>query len=418
QWKQVILLWVGREDVEKEGFIRALVEFEDGCGGFYQTICSVTANLLLSQKLENKNIDKNLLEKFKNEDLYYIRALPYHLVSAEMLAETYELMTDIDFIYFYNLTNKRNNYFLWSDHLFFLLSEGIFSARSLYLLGRLKPSLKKNTFIRYLSVYFRGKQQDNVINVVKSTIALQSIKDNNILFGIVFCLKIFWRNNTKRNPVESFGMESFDFDNAVCTVVRHCAENLPYPEFYQAWHHPPTTPHPEVTEQTQVGHNSTVDSLETQQIDICHQLQHLPMYCLNADILTDKTDPSEIAQTLCQLIWEEAFPDEDCPKEVTTPSKLGEHLKTLKLRQNLPNLPKLPKLPILITHCHPNTELIAFCRKLTSIVTIAFLTDEALEAPLEGFPPNQPNLISAIEAWLEQQFSFWPKTTRVHNRDW
>ncbi|MGL4500494.1 MAG: HEAT repeat domain-containing protein, partial [Planktothrix sp.] len=34
QWKQVILLWLGREDVgseEKEGFIRGLVEFEDGC---------------------------------------------------------------------------------------------------------------------------------------------------------------------------------------------------------------------------------------------------------------------------------------------------------------------------------------------------------------------------------------------------
>ncbi|WP_430541022.1 hypothetical protein [Roseofilum acuticapitatum] len=26
----------------------------------------------------------------------------------------------------------------------------------------------------------------------------------------------------------------------------------------------------------------------------------------------------------------------------------------------------------------------------------------ALEAPLKGFPPNQPNLISAIEAWLKE----------------
>ena len=38
QWKEVILLWLGREDVEKEGkeeFIKALVEFEDGCRDFY-----------------------------------------------------------------------------------------------------------------------------------------------------------------------------------------------------------------------------------------------------------------------------------------------------------------------------------------------------------------------------------------------
>jgi Predicted NTPase (NACHT family) len=38
QWKQVILLWLGRDDVEtgeKEGFIGKLVSFDDGCGNFY-----------------------------------------------------------------------------------------------------------------------------------------------------------------------------------------------------------------------------------------------------------------------------------------------------------------------------------------------------------------------------------------------
>ncbi|WP_287275309.1 MULTISPECIES: HEAT repeat domain-containing protein [unclassified Okeania] len=37
QWEQVILLWLGREDVEeeeKEGFIQALTKFRDGCGTF------------------------------------------------------------------------------------------------------------------------------------------------------------------------------------------------------------------------------------------------------------------------------------------------------------------------------------------------------------------------------------------------
>jgi predicted NACHT family NTPase len=39
QWKEVILLWLGREEVgkeEKEAFIEALVEFDDGCGEFYK----------------------------------------------------------------------------------------------------------------------------------------------------------------------------------------------------------------------------------------------------------------------------------------------------------------------------------------------------------------------------------------------
>jgi hypothetical protein len=39
QWKEVILLWLGREDVaeeEKEKFIKALVEFEEECKDFYE----------------------------------------------------------------------------------------------------------------------------------------------------------------------------------------------------------------------------------------------------------------------------------------------------------------------------------------------------------------------------------------------
>ncbi len=39
QWKEVILLWLGRKDVrkeKKEQFIQALVEFNDGCGDFYK----------------------------------------------------------------------------------------------------------------------------------------------------------------------------------------------------------------------------------------------------------------------------------------------------------------------------------------------------------------------------------------------
>lgn len=38
QWREVILLWLGRTDIsiaDKEAFVQALTEFEDGCGDFY-----------------------------------------------------------------------------------------------------------------------------------------------------------------------------------------------------------------------------------------------------------------------------------------------------------------------------------------------------------------------------------------------
>ena len=88
----------------------------------------------------------------------------------------------------------------------------------------------------------------------------------------------------------------------------NCAENLPYPEFYQAWHNPPTTPHPEVTEQTPHSGEQTFSSPLTWE-----SLQHLPLYCLNADLLADETHEREIALTLSELIWEITCPDEDPP---------------------------------------------------------------------------------------------------------
>ncbi|MBS0017468.1 MAG: hypothetical protein KFF72_14150 [Arthrospira sp. SH-MAG29] len=79
------------------------------------------------------------------------------------------------------------------------------------------------------------------------------------------------------------------------------------------------------------------------------------------------------------------------------PAELRCTVKQLQRRQLLPHR------ALLLTDCdRPTPELISFCAKLTGVIAIAFLTEEPLEAPLKGFPPNQPNLISAIETWLEE----------------
>ncbi|WP_430540863.1 hypothetical protein [Roseofilum halophilum] len=38
-------------------------------------------------------------------------------------------------------------------------------------------------------------------------------------------------------------------------------------------------------------------------------------------MLADETNPREIALTLCQLIWDEACPNEAYPQAVTKPSQ-------------------------------------------------------------------------------------------------
>jgi len=161
----------------------------------------------------------------------------------------------------------------------------------------------------------------------------------------------------------------------------HCAENLPYPDFYRAWHNPPTTPHPEITDQT--PHNSETTFAP---INLAQTLQNQPILILNAQPLAKETRESEIALTLSELIWDTTCPDQDPPKP-STPAELRRHLKQLQRRHLLPHR------ALLLTDCqHPTPALITFCEKLTGVIAVAFLTDEPLEAPLKGFPPNQPNL--------------------------
>ncbi len=206
--------------------------------------------------------------------------------------------------------------------------------------------------------------------------------------GVVSALKDCLSNEVYKS--------NFDRFDQCYKVVWDCAMKLPYPQFYQAWHHPTTIYHPETTEQIPVGNNSTVDNLDNQQIELSIKLQNLPIVCINADILATETREGEIAQILCRRIWKQAFPEQMYPR-VATPADLCYSIDQCKLTFNL------PKLNLLLTHCeHPTPEVIDFCYQLTDTLAIAWLTNEPLEAPLKGFPPHQANLLSAIQTWLEE----------------
>ncbi|QYX30194.1 NACHT domain-containing protein [Sphaerospermopsis torques-reginae] len=65
QWKEVILLWLGREDVEEEqkaAFIQALCSFQDGCGEFYQYRAFFLAAAGIDQFKECKLSDQIVAE--------------------------------------------------------------------------------------------------------------------------------------------------------------------------------------------------------------------------------------------------------------------------------------------------------------------------------------------------------------------
>ncbi|QDL10367.1 hypothetical protein DP114_22925 [Brasilonema sennae CENA114] len=67
QWREVILLWLGRIDVDnkqKEDFIQRLVNFEDGCGKFYQYRAYFLAAAGIAEIIQ---CDEQLVDKIVNQ---------------------------------------------------------------------------------------------------------------------------------------------------------------------------------------------------------------------------------------------------------------------------------------------------------------------------------------------------------------
>ncbi|MEA5467274.1 NACHT domain-containing protein [Spirulina sp. 06S082] len=195
----------------------------------------------------------------------------------------------------------------------------------------------------------------------------------------------------KDNLCDEVYQNNFDRFHECYKLIWNCAEKLPYPKFYRAWHNPPTTSHPEISDQT--PHNSQTTLTPP---NLPEALQNPPILILDAQTLTQETRESEIALKLCKLIWKPLQLKEIYP-EVSTPGQLTRYLDRLQLSQ------QFSQRALLLTQCqHPTPELLTFCQQLTDTVAIAFLTEDPLDLPLKGFPPYQPRLISAIETWLEE----------------
>jgi hypothetical protein len=159
---------------------------------------------------------------------------------------------------------------------------------------------------------------------------------------------------------------------------------MTYPDFYQAWH----------------GEPFTVQSLENQLIDISSQVQPTDKtYPIAIDTQTLKleTSQSAIAQKFCTKIYHKAG-----YSDIPTASDAAQ------LQQYIPRIQeKLQKqnLTFILHGCEPNEHLLNFCYSFADRdlgIYISLITSQPIEQPLKGFLPNQDNLLSAIQSWLNK----------------
>ncbi|MBD1940275.1 HEAT repeat domain-containing protein [Microcoleus sp. FACHB-68] len=212
--------------------------------------------------------------------------------------------------------------------------------------------------------------------------------------GVVSALKDFLSNETYEN--------NFDrFENCY-KLIWHCAQILPYPVFYEAWHHPPHKSHPEVAETTGVGFCAGIQQRNLAELPqllnaalVSELIDSVQLICTDGSNFFDKDNPV--------LEIYDAMLDSGCPERPNGyPTKIAE----LKLYyKSLCRNGK--KRPILLFYENPAgappqgfSEI--FLNALSKFDGGICLVSDQTNIPLQSFSPNQPNLIEDIVGWIRR----------------
>ncbi|VXD12484.1 HEAT repeat domain-containing protein [Planktothrix paucivesiculata] len=202
----------------------------------------------------------------------------------------------------------------------------------------------------------------------------------------------------KHNLINGVHENNFALFKNFYTLLWPCAQNLPYPKFYQAWHHNTLTPHPEITNNTPVGNTPTVRQLEQQFTDICSQLPYPHLHCIDAKRLQNLNTKSEFVQAFCNRLYQKLLPNETIPK-VQNVTDLETKIIHLKQQLQTPHL-----FILLLADGTPTPEVLDCCDYLTDVLHLGWITPDPLPLPppQRSFMASQENLLEAIESWVAE----------------
>ena len=188
------------------------------------------------------------------------------------------------------------------------------------------------------------------------------------------------------------------------SVLWHCAQNLPYPTFYEAWHDSATTRDPEVPETTadstpsaQSFNSANLPQVLANAIDNQPDLSNkLKLICIDISKFIDPDNPAqeiydEILNQNCPE-WQNGYPD--------TMQKLKIYWNFLRRQSENP----------LFFICYDSTALSAtptgfsdsFLKALSKFDRAICVVCEQENIPLPTFSPSQPDLVAAVVAWIRR----------------
>ncbi|GAB4297452.1 MAG: hypothetical protein Fur0025_35430 [Oscillatoriaceae cyanobacterium] len=415
QWKEVILLWFGRGDVQKEkkeaeAFIEKLVNFDDGCGswnylavdkGFYEYRACFLAGAIVTEFKESSRADEIFIQIVKSciSDMYSIQA-----EATAVLAETDRQRAIKHLTRIFNETSDEDTRSSVADSLGKIMLEIKGTINHKIAVGNEGDI---NRLIQLLdetsAESTRGKVADSLGNIAVGNEGainrliqlLDETSDEDTRRRVAYSLGRIIETKQqyyqvisaiKHNLNDEIYQNKFDLYEESYKLIWQWAQNLTYPEFYMAWHQQLTGTHTEVTKPIAVI---------LSQLKPTAQSYPLP---LDIESLADETDTSAICQELCTLIYSLSLPDTDIPT-VSNFAQLKQQILTVKKQLQKPHL------ALIFHNCKPHPPLLTCCRKIADAnlgLHILWITDETLEAPWRGFPPSQDNLLGAMQSWLEE----------------
>ena len=289
QWKQVILLWLGCEEVEpeqKEQFIKALVEFEDNCNNFYKYRAYFLAATGIAEFGDCSKADE-IVEQivkwgFKTSliDILITSSLLEEAAKA-VLAETYRPKAINSLVKL--IGNSKNDDTRWraveslekigagnTDAISALVDltrnskDDYIRRRAAESLGKIAPG--NTDAIRALVDLTRNSKDDDTRWRAAESLGKIDPGNSDAIRALVELIGNSKDDDTRREAAQSLkdiltvdqmaevvttlkyylsplgiAMSIVKFKNSryfdCYEVLWHCAQNMPYSSFYQAWHH-------------------------------------------------------------------------------------------------------------------------------------------------------------------------------------
>ena len=230
---------------------------------------------------------------------------------------------------------------------------------------------------------------------------LYSLDVINIVININLTENTVSKIEAKRLIVSTMGRyvnyqnndESSSIYQLAYDIAAECSEHFRYEEFWEAWH-------------SQIS----IPTFKAQLTDLAQQLKPTETVyplVINSLNLATETDEEAIANFLSTKIYK--HPQVNIPGKpptVRNVAELQQHLFTIKEQLQKP---KLALILCIQNHVgifqEPTPEAISFSLKLMDKELgfyIIWITNQPLDISLQGFPPEQDNLIGAIQAGLEK----------------